>query len=260
MNIACALSLLLATGADESALSVLPSVTTDGFFPAPGSTIPTNARLLIFDSPELELVRVSTGEIVAIERDGDRPEQPGVVDLGPLVPGETVTLRASCPSCSDVLDVSWVVGDGPDVVAPAFADAAPLTLVDVDNFDPPRHGVQICLPPLVTPEPALFVIEHPDGHESFKPVARGTRCNAEEFGNAEGTLFYEVVPVRDDETTLCVTARAVDVAARVGRMPEHCVELLPPESYSSCAQGPGSSFVGVLLGLGAAGLRRRKLR
>lgn len=251
-----AFGFVVAAGAHEAALQAPILASPDSFFPAPGTTVPRNARFLVFD-PTLDVVRITeNGARVPLElvpAAGD--DEARVMNFGALVPGESIAAEATCAGCGNTLELVWLVDDVLDTVPPAYVDEPPATSVGVDSNSPRQWGVQVCLPVLETPEPVVHQLDYLSIRETRINGGAGPGCNiGREEDLLAGTFFYLVVPATDDVDELCFIAAAIDVAALADVQPEHCVPLESTEEFTprisgSCAQSRGDPSFAFALAL-----------
>jgi hypothetical protein len=120
-------SLSLGAADEAEALRALRTIFEAGnVAPAPGSTLPRNARLLVispgFVGNDVAFVRDAPDGSVLAALDSTALANALVVDLGELGPREEVVVEMSCSTCDGNAPLQWSTGDGDDVTAPQFRD------------------------------------------------------------------------------------------------------------------------------------------
>ncbi len=232
-----------------------PEVSVEGLFPPHNTVVPANAAFRVFDFQlDTTLQRELDGVLTPVEIDwgvSSRLREPGRVDMGPLNPGDVLNAVVSCEDCQDSEQVSWTVASDEDNVAPAYADEEPRTQVTVADQSPRRWGVRICLPPLVSDEPAFHVLVH-DGLAEIEGLPNNNSCRIDsDDGTGPGAGFFTKVDAFFGPSEYCFTARVTDAAGNEGELQETCVPLESDEEFEGCGQtrsaSTGSLLVAVLI-------------
>jgi hypothetical protein len=223
--------------------AALPSEPQFDVFPAAGTTLPENGRLL-----------VAAAERVLISHDDGRVEDlvPGepavfVVDgayqsvTPTLTDGEVISLEAVCSTCGGMEPLTWAVGpadnDAPAFEEPSFVD------VSVSRNAPlsPRYGFAVALGvPL-------------DGPAVVELAGEGVRFS--QLADGETTLSFYVQG--GEEREACFTVTATDIAGNVGEPQDVCIDLVDdsPGPFG-CSQASASSSA--VFAVAALLLRRRR--
>lgn len=242
MLLSAAVSLVVSVAAAEVATdAAAPSPPQFDVFPAEGTTLPENGRLL-----------VKAAERVLITHDDGRVE-----DLAPSVPitpmldgtyatvsptltaGEVISLEAVCATCGGMEPLTWSVGPA-DFDVPSFGEPSQLVVSGYGaTVLTPRLGfsVEFAVP---LGEPAVVSLE-----------GEGVALN--QFGYDEADLGFYVGG--GEERVACFTLTVTDIADNVAEPRDVCIDLVDSEAFG-CAQGSASSTA--LFALSALLLRRRR--
>lgn len=260
---------LVVAGADaEQPLQPGPRAPDFALYPTAPAPLPTNARLLAFETG-LAIVRLTVDGDVPLDvvRDPADPLAPGVVDVGPLTPGEPLRLRVGgCDNCTTA-EYEWPVVDAVDDAAPVF-DGAARVEIGVYSDAPRRFGIHLCLPLLRDEEPATFRVRSNVSDESRVAFLvdgalplDGARCLTADGDEVPGHVFNIVADPADLVDEFCFDATASDVAGNVGALSD-CVDVDPYEEFRGCgcdaSGGAGVVVEGAAVGLSLLGFRRRR--
>lgn len=124
MAVVVVVAFVVATAGVEQQLQPSPQAPDFALYPTAPAPLPTNARLLAFETG-LEIARLTVdGDVaLAVLRDPNDCSPPGVVD-GPLTPGEPLRLRVGgCERCL-TSEYEWPVVDAVDDAVPVFSGKA----------------------------------------------------------------------------------------------------------------------------------------
>lgn len=239
MSLAVAFAVLPVVAAD--AFFVSPPAVPSAVFPAPGTVLPQNGRVLVADVARV-LVTHDDGRVEDLAV-GEPSQEIGSQRFGAVTPalreGETITLERVCDGCATSEPLNWVVGTVDDS-APVFVDAAARaervgegwTITVIGRVDPAEEAL-------------LHIVADDVLDDTVWQVEPGV-----------WSLTSFVSPERE----LCVDIVAIDAAGNAGEPQTTCVDLIdlanPLHVFGCASTGATGSTLFAVFALALA-LRRR---